>query len=199
MTGYGMAHMNPLTKTVILAYEIEASSVSVTIGYLSALVPLGAGIGSIYSYWLVNRVKRRHYLIASDVIGIVGTLLAISGSLRYLSMGRFIQGLAIGMNSTIIPTYIREYSPESLRGKTGVLQSLLKNVGLLTAFIFGLMFMSPQPQLLKYPILLPILPMFIRSMLLIFHFKLEPPNARNIHKYIDYYTNKHIKEIVTVN
>ena len=117
----------------------------------------------IISFVLVRKQSRRNILIMTDVISIVGVLVtmisAMVRSIPILFVGRAICGIGTGLNSTLVPIYIKEISPDALcqktslhnlapiynkdkgleeiSGKTGALHYLMVSVGVLFSTIFG--------------------------------------------------------------
>lgn len=57
----------------------------------------------------------------NDLIGIIGVALGLFNNIFTLCVSRFILGLAVGLNSALIPLYIKEYTPIQLRGVAGSL------------------------------------------------------------------------------
>lgn len=57
-------------------------------------------------------------ILISDCIGILGCLLFLIANFWIATIARFIMGLIVGANSTIIPQFIREISPSKILPKT---------------------------------------------------------------------------------
>ena len=53
----------------------------------------------------------------------------------------------MGINSTIIPIYIKEMSPISVSGLTGCMNQTSINIGLIISFLFGLSFTNELQEL----------------------------------------------------
>jgi len=61
----------------------------------------------------------RYSLILFDIIGILGCIIIGSDyTLGPLVAGRFITGLAIGMNTACVPLYVRDVSPLQISSVT---------------------------------------------------------------------------------
>jgi len=80
---------------------------------------LGAMIVSFVSHTAMRRVGRRVFMIISDCVLILGSGLSLIPYPGSFIAARFIVGIAVGMNSSVIPLYIREISPDSISGITG--------------------------------------------------------------------------------
>jgi len=56
----------------------------------------------------------------ADCLGLIGTTVQIlDPNLGNLMTGRFISGVAGGLNTSIIPVYLSNFTPVIMRGKTG--------------------------------------------------------------------------------
>ncbi|KRX03993.1 Major facilitator superfamily domain, general substrate transporter [Pseudocohnilembus persalinus] len=56
---------------------------------------------------------------------------------NYVLIARFIQGIVVGVNSMLIPRYLREISPINLSGVTGIMNQGFINFGILIGFVLG--------------------------------------------------------------
>lgn len=75
-------------------------------------------MGSLVAGPLSDAVGRKPVILASDVLFIVGSIvMATAESIEVLMVGRIIVGLAIGVASMIVPVYLSEISPVSIRGR----------------------------------------------------------------------------------
>lgn len=69
----------------------------------------GAALGSLSGGGLADTLGRRKSLLLAAVPMLVGPLLAANAQvLNTMIAGRFITGLAIGLSSAVVPTYISE-------------------------------------------------------------------------------------------
>eukprot|EP00898_Chlorokybus_atmophyticus_P004831 jgi/Chlat1/5349/Chrsp35S05279 len=72
---------------------------------------------------------------------IVGTLMtAWATGLNAALIGRFVVGLAVGAASTMVPLYLADIAPTSLRGAFGSFNQLFVCVGILIAYLMGIPF-----------------------------------------------------------
>ena len=65
-------------------------------------------------------------------------------STMILFIGRIICGLVVGLNSTIVPVYIREVSPKVMTGKLGSSNQINFSVGKFIAILTGLGITNPD-------------------------------------------------------
>ncbi|GAX75105.1 hypothetical protein CEUSTIGMA_g2549.t1 [Chlamydomonas eustigma] len=94
----------------------------------------GAAAGSLTGGSLSDTLGRRKCLLLAAFPMLVGPLLSFSAaSLSAMVLGRFVTGVAIGVSSALVPTYISEIAPTSIRGTLGTLNQLLGCLGILAA------------------------------------------------------------------
>jgi len=53
-------------------------------------------------------------------------------------VARFIFGVGVGLNTMIVPMYVKEFTPIPLRGTAGTMNQIMLNVGGTMAFIIAL-------------------------------------------------------------
>jgi len=88
-------------------------------GNIVSTFQAGCFFGSLLTFPLAEKYGRKKAVfLAATVFIIGGTLMtASSGMLPLLITGRAIAGLGIGAASLIVPVYIAEVSPPSIRGR----------------------------------------------------------------------------------
>src|SRR3984893_818157 len=99
-------------------------------------VLLGAMIGAAIGGRLADRFGRRTMLIQVALlfmVGAIGTSLAPSPT--WLSAGRLVVGIAIGIASFTAPLYISEISPADVRGKLVSLNQLMITIGIVCSYL----------------------------------------------------------------
>ena len=80
-------------------------------GILTGCIPIGAGVGALLGTKLIHVFSRRKFVLLINVVAIVvGCLLYINNFILLLIL-RIIQGICVGMYTSIIPLYTTEISP----------------------------------------------------------------------------------------
>jgi sugar porter (SP) family MFS transporter len=85
---------------------------------------------------LSDKLGRRRLLFIASIIFTVGALLSgLSPSFIFLVLSRIILGVAVGIASALIPTYLAELAPPEKRGGISSLFQLMIMSGILLAYI----------------------------------------------------------------
>ena len=78
---------------------------------------LGAAIGSLIGGPMADKLGRRPTIFVADVLFTAGCMvMAFSPSVNILILGRFIVGLGVGSAAIVVPVYLAEVAPASVRG-----------------------------------------------------------------------------------
>ena len=107
--------------------------------WVGSLFNLGAFLGALPAGLVIDRLGRKVTLCALS-LPLIGSwlLLAFSGSVCELYVGRVLGGIAVGAISVAAPTYIAELAESSIRGALGTLFQLQITVGILFGYVAGL-------------------------------------------------------------
>lgn len=103
-------------------------------GNIVSTFQAGCFFGSLLTFPLAEKIGRKRAILVSAAVFILGgTLMTAShGNLAMLIAGRAVAGLGIGASSLIVPVYIAETSPPSIRGRLiGIFEVRPGPVGLL--------------------------------------------------------------------
>ena len=107
------------------------------VGLVTASVAVGAAFGALLGGSMASKFGRRFTMILTDVMTIFAVIPTLFNSLSSILIGRVILGLAIGINSSVVPLYIKEISPLALSGLSGSFHQLLITIGILVSYVFG--------------------------------------------------------------
>ncbi|KAF7299643.1 Sugar transporter [Mycena chlorophos] len=144
----------------------EKASVS---GNIVAILQVGCLLGALGISPFSARYGRKPCLLASGVVFVAGSALqVVSGlgptkdhALLVLYVGRFIGGLGVGMVTALVPAYLSESTPPTIRGRcTGLIQ-LANNIGIALSFwvnYFASKNMAPTDRQWRLPFMMQIIP-----------------------------------------
>ena len=108
-------------------------------GLIASSTTMGAVLGTAASGRLSDGAGRRSALAISSVLYILGGgLMGWSPTTRFLIAGRFISGMAVGIVSAVVPTYIAECAEPAQRGALATLPQLCVSTGILLSYLVGL-------------------------------------------------------------
>lgn len=97
---------------------------------------VGAIIGALVAGRLSDRLGRKKVMIGAGIFFTLGSMeQAASQVVRELVLGRVLVGLGVGMASMIVPTYLAECAPTSIRGRIIAINSLLITGGQVVAYM----------------------------------------------------------------
>lgn len=130
--GFHLAVVNgPLDA---IAADLGFAGNSALQGLVVSATLLGAAIGSIAGGNLAESLGRRTaFLIAAIPLTSGPLLSSLATALKPMVIGRLLAGVGIGLASALVPLYISEVSPSSIRGALGSVTQLMINVGILAA------------------------------------------------------------------
>lgn len=135
--GFFIGAYNPAQSCIEIVNGWSDSEKDTYSGLATALMPIGAVFGAFLCGFLGSSYGRWTTFMVTDLIGLVGAVLLIFKG-PTLFIGRVVGGLAVGINSAMVPTYINEISPLKVSGVMGALTNLMINSGILVSFLLGL-------------------------------------------------------------
>ncbi|KAL4508497.1 hypothetical protein ABPG72_003801 [Tetrahymena utriculariae] len=104
----------------------------------TVFMPIGALVSSYIGKFIINKMGRRQYMMLGDFIMIAGCAIAMISNLYSFLVARFILGYAVGMNTAIVPLYVKEMSPVSISGLTGSIFQININLGIILSICISL-------------------------------------------------------------
>ncbi|KAI0102665.1 sugar transporter [Nemania sp. FL0031] len=106
-------------------------------GWLTAILELGAWIGTLLSGFIAETISRKYGILVAVsvfVLGVVIQATAQYGGHDVILAGRFVTGMGVGSLAIIIPIYNSEVAPPEVRGALVALQQLAITFGILISF-----------------------------------------------------------------
>ncbi|PLB49903.1 putative MFS monosaccharide transporter [Aspergillus steynii IBT 23096] len=125
-------------RSFINATQGYAEKPSTAQGMLTAILELGAWLGTLINGYLADAVGRRVTVVIAVVIFCVGVIVqACTVNPDFVYAGRFVTGLGVGNLSMIVPLYNAELAPPEIRGSLVAVQQLAITFGIMTSFWIG--------------------------------------------------------------
>jgi MFS family permease len=107
----------------------------------SSLVSVGAIVGGLVSGSLSDSIGFKGSMWVTVPIFLISWLaMGYSEEVWLLLLARVCTGIGVGINSSVVPTYINEISPDSLRGLLGASHQLSITLGILLVYFLGMLF-----------------------------------------------------------
>ncbi|KAJ3268732.1 hypothetical protein HDV01_002336 [Terramyces sp. JEL0728] len=103
-------------------------------GLITSTFLLGCTVGAIIVSRIADTLGRKKSIIIASVLFILGGLLQ-SLSIKMFYIGRIVSGLGIGILSSVVPLFIGETAPTSIRGQLISVQQLMITLGVFLASV----------------------------------------------------------------
>ena len=106
-------------------------------GWLTAILELGAWIGTLLSGFIAEAISRKYGVLVAVTVFVIGVVIqatAQSGGPNVILGGRFVTGMGVGSLATIVPIYNSEVAPPEIRGALVALQQLAITFGIMISF-----------------------------------------------------------------
>jgi SP family galactose:H+ symporter-like MFS transporter len=137
--GYDIGVISGAENLLKSAFQLSSGTEELAV----AAVLIGAVIGGLFGGPLANRISRRYTLLTMAVLyGIGAILTSISWDLGSFLAFRILTGIAVGASSLVVPIYIAELAPVSIRGGLVILQQLAISFGILVSYVLDFAFDS---------------------------------------------------------
>ncbi|KAM9604639.1 solute carrier family 2, facilitated glucose transporter member 2 isoform 2-T2 [Trichechus inunguis] len=111
---------------------------------------VGGMIASVFGGWLGDKLGRIKAMLVANILSLTGALLMgcskLGPSHIFIISGRAVSGLYSGLISGLVPMYIGEIAPTTLRGALGTIHQLAIVMGILISQIVGLEFILGNPD-----------------------------------------------------
>ena len=147
---------------------------------VNCLFVIGGMVGAFTSKYVLDLLGRKKGILFHNLFTVIASILVIvafyAKSSVCLIISRFFFGIQGGMSCSLIPTYLSEISPASLRGQTGVAHQLCLTIGILVAQVFGFKQILGSTNTWQFLLAIPIVPALLGSIALLFFFP-ETPKA----------------------
>ncbi|KAG7796206.1 hypothetical protein KL929_003397 [Ogataea haglerorum] len=133
--GFHMSELNAPEELIKEALKLDTSQV----GLLTSIFSIGGLMASTFAGQISSRLGLRSSFLVTAIYYTIGSYLEY-GAQTYLSMlfGRFVSGLGAGCALVLVPLYINEIAPVSLRGVLGSMNQVSINLGILLAQVLAI-------------------------------------------------------------
>lgn len=189
LVGYNTSVMNAPAALVFPGHTTLQWSLAVS------SFAVGGPFGAILGGYLSNVLGRKGTMVATSWMFFVGGLLMMLAlNVYWLIPARLIIGFASGVSSVVVPVYLGEISPPTLRGTVGTCTQFSLVIGILVSAVAAIPFygtggeqnnnssiaenvslLNPQEGIARWRILFAVTPFLCCCQLLLSNFLLESP------------------------
>ena len=147
---------------------------------IASILPIGGALGALLGGRLATKFGRRKILLVTDFITLVGVPLTLISNYESIVIGRLFEGISIGFNSSVVPLYILESVPMQIKGRSGIIPTVLLICGCVLAYTLGFLVptsLSPGDTNNAWRICLSVVAIFpiLRIFFLVLILKLDTP------------------------
>lgn len=111
------------------AFDLNKSNADALSSNITSTFQAGAFFGAMLGFAIAEWLGRRWNLLSSAAVFMIGAFLQTfsHGSLGMMYTGRALTGIGVGASSLIVPVYIAECSPHTIRGRlVGLFEVMLQ-------------------------------------------------------------------------
>lgn len=134
MFGYGLTEISTIPIHILIEkYDIPIKP-SVAQALLIGIMPFGGIFGAILFTFVLEHLRRRTAIFFIAFWMMVSIVLVEIRTVETLFIGRFLEGVCIGLYVSIGPIYLREIVARELRPQIMSIFSLCKVLGIVIAY-----------------------------------------------------------------
>lgn len=127
--------------------RFDAPFTSTEMNVAVAIFAIGGMFGALPAGPLADLIGRKYVMLLNNIVIMIGVALVSFAIHPFMFIaGRFVVGLNAGLNTVLVPLYISEISPVSLRGSLGVFHQMAITSTILLSQVLGLKELLGRPD-----------------------------------------------------
>ncbi|XP_056163145.1 sugar transporter ERD6-like 5 isoform X3 [Syzygium oleosum] len=133
-TGCASGYSSPAESGIMEDLGLSTAAYSL----FGSTLTIGGLIGALVNGWMTDMMGRRRTMGIAQIIFIAGWLfIAFAENAWWLNIGRLLNGVGYGIICYVVPVYIAEITPKSIRGAFTALNQFLLCCGISLIFFLG--------------------------------------------------------------
>ncbi|XP_048141769.1 sugar transporter ERD6-like 5 isoform X2 [Rhodamnia argentea] len=133
-TGCASGYSSPAESGIMEDLGLSTAAYSL----FGSILTIGGLIGALVNGWMTDMMGRRRTMGISQIIFAAGWLsIAFAKNAWWLNIGRLLNGVGYGIICYVVPVYIAEITPKSIRGAFTALNQFMLCCGISLIFFVG--------------------------------------------------------------
>ncbi|XP_056166115.1 sugar transporter ERD6-like 5 isoform X2 [Syzygium oleosum] len=134
VTGCASGYSSPAELGIMEDLGLSTAAYSL----FGSILAIGGLVAALVNGWMTDMMGRRRTMGISQIISTAGWLsIAFAKNALCLDIGRLLNGLGMGIACYVVPVYIAEITPKSIRGAFTALNQFLICCGISLIFFLG--------------------------------------------------------------
>ena len=140
--GYALTAVSVVDMVKLINEYSISLSIPETDSLLIGMMPIGGIFGAAFNQIFLKFFNRKHSLYVMLIILWAGLAMILVHNMYTIIIGRFVEGVAIGLYVSISPILLQEVTPKELRPRVMTMFGLSKSFGCVLANILQTIFIA---------------------------------------------------------
>lgn len=136
--GFNIGVTDTLHENFIYLFNWSKEDSKYYLSFLSSILAIGALLGALFISPYLLKKGRRLSILFGNILGLLGIGLLNIVNIYCMLAARFIIGITIGIYTTCVGIYVKEYVPYDMIGLCGSIYELNFSIGIFFSYILGL-------------------------------------------------------------
>ena len=139
--GYNQGVFNVVQLAILNLNQVfSTGDVALYSALMTSAQALGGLIGAFTASYIISLFNGiRISFIVFDFLALISTIIIIiEHDFGNIILGRLLCGYIAGVNTALVPVYIKSFAPNELSGRLGTMSQLFQKSGLLISYLMGL-------------------------------------------------------------
>lgn len=130
--GYDLSNIAGAMLFIPKEFDLDTAGVQ----WITTMVVIGEIAGAIVGGWLANKIGRKKSMVlVATTYAAFALMCALSVSVPMLMTARLLLGLTIGISVVVVPVFVAESAPASIRGSLLVAYQVATVIGIIIGYL----------------------------------------------------------------